>query len=174
MKSYKLIYIVAIIATLSMTCLSCHDKAATPTQEIEQLQRRMQHNLNDMQALESETLPYFFEQYLYCDSLLALQKDINPDHVVEMQILRAYLQQFENEWPGIKKHIDYSLHQLKTLKADIDGNKLNDSLIQSYLLSEKEAADLIHNQTEYFKDRLSKEKDVVDKIKKDLETNIKP
>ena len=159
---------------MSITCNACKDKVATPIGEIEQLQRRMHHNLSDMQALENETLPYFFKEYLYCDSLLICQENINPDHVVEMQILRAYLQQFENEWPSIKKHIDYSLHQLETLKNNIADNKLNDSLIHVYLLSEKEAAELIHNQTEYFKDRLTKERDVVDKIKKELENNIKP
>ncbi len=79
----------------------------------------------------------------------------------EMQLLRAYLQQYEDERDNINENIKYSKLQISNLKYDLKQNLYNDSLREVYLSSEKEAVDMIEAQLDYFLDRFDKQSEFV-------------
>ena len=79
----------------------------------------------------------------------------------EMQLLRAYLQQYEYERDNINEDIEYSKSQISNLKYDLEQSLYNDSLRDVYLRSEEEAVNKIEAQLDYFLDRFEKQSEFV-------------
>ena len=79
----------------------------------------------------------------------------------EMQLLRAYLQQYEDERDNISENIKYSKSQISDLKDDLKQNLYNDSLREVYLSSEEEVVNMIEAQLDYFLDRFEKQSEFV-------------
>ena len=79
----------------------------------------------------------------------------------EMQLLRAYLQQYEDERDNISENIKYSKSQISDLKDDLKQNLYNDSLREVYLSSEEEVVNMIDAQLDYFLDRFNKQSEFV-------------
>ncbi len=88
-----------------------------------------------------------------------LRNNNNPK--IEMQLLRAYLQQYEDERDNIKENIKYSKSQIGDLKDDFRQGLYNDSLREVYLSSEEEAVNVIEAQLDYFLDRFDKQSEFV-------------
>ena len=79
----------------------------------------------------------------------------------EMQLLRAYLQQYEDERDNISENIKYSKSQISDLKSDFRQDLYNDSLREVYLGSEEEVVNMIEAQLDYFLDRFEKQSEFV-------------
>ena len=75
----------------------------------------------------------------------------------EMQLLRAYLQQYEDERVAMKEEISYSKSQLFNLKDDFNNGLYEDTLRDEYLKSEEEALNKIEAKLDYFLDRFKQQ-----------------
>lgn len=82
---------------------------------------------------------------------------VSPERIQDcfdkLNLAQAYLQQFMEVKPTLQRKLDYSKKQLEDLQFDLENEKINDSLFNVYLERETIAADTLHNQLLYFKDR---------------------
>ena len=84
-----------------------------------------------------------------------LRENNNPKP--EMQLLRAYLQQYEDERTIIADDFAYSISQVKDLKDDITKGLYDEEQRDGYLKSEENAAKTLEAKLDYFIDRLEKQ-----------------
>lgn len=84
----------------------------------------------------------------------------------EMQLLRAYLQQYEDERVVIQKEIDYSKNQIMNLKEDLDNNLYDEIQREEYLSSEEKALNTINAKLEYFLERFEEQNNFIKEIEK--------
>ena len=93
-----------------------------------------------------------------------LRNDNNPKP--EMQLLRAYLQQYEDERPSIEEEIKYSKSQLSDLKDDFKNGLYDEKQREEYLASEEKAVKTLNAKLDYFLDRFEKQSDYIKNIEK--------
>lgn len=84
----------------------------------------------------------------------------------EMQLLLAYLQQYEDERDAIEEEIEYSYSQLKNLREDFAEGLYDETQREEYLTSEEKAINTIDAKLDYFLDRFEKQSDFVRNIEK--------
>lgn len=84
----------------------------------------------------------------------------------EMQLLRAYLQQYEDERDVIEEEIEYSYSQLKNLREDFAEGLYDETQREEYLTSEEKAINTIDAKLDYFLDRFEKQSDFIRNIEK--------
>lgn len=93
-----------------------------------------------------------------------LRENNNPKP--EMQLLRAYLQQYEDERVIMENDIDYSFSQLKDLKEDIENGRYDEAQRDEYLKAEEKAAKTLEAKLDYFLDRFKKQREFIKSIEK--------
>ena len=93
-----------------------------------------------------------------------LRNDNNPKP--EMQLVRAYLQQYEDERVIMLEEIEYSKSQLRDLKDDFKKGLYSEAQREEYLTSEEQAVKKINAKLDYFTDRLEKQSVVINDIVK--------
>ncbi len=93
-----------------------------------------------------------------------LRNNNNPK--IEMQLLRAYLQQYEDERLPMKEEINYSKSQLSDLKDDFEKGLYDEAQREEYLASEEKAVKTLNAKLDYFLDRFEKQSDFVKDIEK--------
>lgn len=91
-----------------------------------------------------------------------LRKDNNPKP--EMQLLRAYLQQYEDERIMIQEEMNYSKNQIKNLEEDFKNGLYDKAKREEYLASEEEALNILEAKLDYFIDRFDKQNDFIKSI----------
>lgn len=79
----------------------------------------------------------------------------------EMQLLRAYLQQYEDERDAMKEEIAYTKNQIINLKDDFEKGLYDETLRDEYLKSEEEALNKTEAKLDYFLDRFKQQSDFV-------------
>ena len=79
----------------------------------------------------------------------------------EMQLLRAYLQQYEDERVVIQEEMQYSKSQICNLKDDFNGGLYDASQREEYLNSEEAALNTTEAKLDYFLDRFQKQSDFI-------------
>ena len=84
----------------------------------------------------------------------------------EMQLLRAYLQQYEDERVAMKEEIEYSKNQLANLKDDFKNGLYEETLRDEYLKSEEEALNKTEAKLDYFLDRFKQQSDFIKNAEK--------
>jgi chromosome segregation ATPase len=84
----------------------------------------------------------------------------------EMQLLRAYLQQYEDERVAIERDIEYSYSQINDLKDDIAKGLYDETKRDEYLTSEETAAKTLEAKLDYFIDRFEKQSEFIKTIEK--------
>ena len=84
----------------------------------------------------------------------------------EMQLLRAYLQQYEDERIAMKEEIAYSKSQLSNLKDDFKNGLYEETLREEYLDSEEAALNKTEAKLDYFLDRFKQQSDFIKKTEK--------
>lgn len=84
----------------------------------------------------------------------------------EMQLLRAYLQQYEDERVAIEHDIEYSYSQINDLKDDIAKGLYDETKRDEYLTSEETAAKTLEAKLDYFIDRFEKQSKFIKTIEK--------
>ena len=84
----------------------------------------------------------------------------------EMQLLRAYLQQYEDERIVIEEEMQYSKNQINNLKEDFNEGLYDVSQREEYLSSEESALNTTEAKLDYFLDRFKKQSDFIKVIEK--------
>ena len=79
----------------------------------------------------------------------------------EMQLLRAYLQQYEDERIAIEEEMQYSKNQINNLKEDFNEGLYGASQREEYLSSEETALNTAEAKLDYFLDRFKKQSDFI-------------
>ena len=93
-----------------------------------------------------------------------LRENNNPRP--EMQLLRAYLQQYEDERTIIANDIVYSISQINDLKDDMAKGLYDDAKREEYLKSEENAAKTLEAKLDYFLDRFEKQSEFIKSVEK--------
>ena len=93
-----------------------------------------------------------------------LRENNNPKP--EMQLLRAYLQQYEDERTIIADDFAYSISQVKDLKDDITKGLYDEEQRDGYLKSEENAAKTLEAKLDYFIDRFEKQSEFIKSVEK--------
>ena len=84
----------------------------------------------------------------------------------EMQLLRAYLQQYEDERIAIEEEMQYSKNQINNLKEDFNEGLYDASQREEYLSSEATALNTTEAKLDYFLDRFKKQSDFIKAVEK--------
>ena len=93
-----------------------------------------------------------------------LRNNNNPKP--EMQLLQAYLQQYEDERVAMKQEIIYSQSQVRNLKDDFNNNLYDETQREEYLASEEKAIKTLNAKLDYFLDRFEKQNEMIKNIVK--------
>ncbi len=93
-----------------------------------------------------------------------LRENNNPKP--EMQLLRAYLQQYEDERVAIEEGIKYSYSQIKDLKDDFADGLYDETQRDEYLSSEEKAVKTLEAKLDYFIDRFEKQREYIKTVEK--------
>ena len=141
--------------------VACTSKS--PSGTIDAMQKRVDAVERQVEMLYNQDFTFLVGEYQALDTTIARTKDISK----EMELLQAYLQQFEDQRVVIKENVDYSRKQLSDLKDDI-GNKLyDDSTVLNYINDEETELRLMEAQIKYFQERFDAQKKVVKQLRKE-------
>ena len=145
----------------------CNNQPKTTIEKIDLLKKQVVTDADALQTIASEDLPTLQKDFHYCDSILqyidAEQVKANFD---QLNLTQAYILQFKEVEPVMKKKMDYLLQQLDTLNSDAESSYLPDSLVLIYLGTETKVADTLHAQVDYFKDSFRNCQKALDQMKK--------
>ena len=159
-------FIIALFLAIAFSACQSNQSAIS---EINKLQQQIATDSKELDKLESKDFVELQKNYHYCDSMLQYAPSEQIDSYFQtLNLAQAYLLQFDEVRPIMAKKFDYSKSQLESLKKDIKSNYINDSLANVYLNSEKQAADTLHAQVSYFKERFDGQKDELKKLKETL------
>lgn len=145
-----------IAALFAVTFVGCNTKSAapTPTERLSILQQQVENDIAAVQDIETNDFANLKASFMAIDTDLSA---VNPDDIQtyydKLNLAQAYLQQFMQVGPSLKYKLDYSKKQLADLQYDLDNGFVDDSLFSVYLERETIAADTLHEQILYFKDR---------------------
>ena len=158
----------ALTFFIALSFCACQNPSVSS--EIKKLQKRTEADMNELQNIEKEYYTKVNDDYRFCDSMLQfVPKEKIEECFNTLNLAQAYLIQFHEVKPIMKKKFDYSQQQLESLLNDISTNYINDSLAKVYLFDEQKVADTLHEQILYFKDRLSSQEKELNKLKETLQ-----
>lgn len=158
MKTFvKTAFILVVFAVFAFN--GCTNKTATQTtptsaERLANLQQQVENDIVAVKDFEANDFKNLRTSFMRIDSELG---SIDPQKVQgyyeKLNLAQAYLQQFLEVSPSLKSKLDYSKKQLGDLQFDLENDRINDSLFNVYFERETIAADTLHNQIVYFKDR---------------------
>ena len=148
--------------------IGCTNKPSTPSpaERLENLQQQVDNDIVAYQNFEANDFENLRTSFIRIDSELG---SIAPQEVQsyyeKLNLAQAYLQQFLEVKTSLKNKLDYSKKQLTDLQYDLENAMINDSLFSVYFERETIAADTLHNQILYFKDRFGSCQKELDALK---------
>lgn len=158
MKTFvKTAFILVVFAVSAFN--GCTNNTATQTtqtsaERLANLQQQVENDIVAVKDFEANDFKNLRTSFMRIDSELG---SIDPQKVQgyyeKLNLAQAYLQQFLEVSPSLKSKLDYSKKQLGDLQFDLENERINDSLFNVYFERETIAADSLHNQIVYFKDR---------------------
>ena len=116
-----------------------------------------------MEKLYNKDFNYLVKQYQALDTTVALTQNIQD----EMDLLRAYLQQFETQRVAIVQGAAYSRKQLSDLQDDINNNIYDEETTSKYIKDEEKELRMMEAQIKYFQEKFDAQKEVVKKLRKE-------
>ena len=122
------------------------------TKQLEQIEKKY--------VKADESFNSLVEQCMDLDEFLRNENNPKP----EMQLLRAYLQQYEDERDSIIAEIKYSYKQLSDLKDDFEKGLYDENQRNEYLSSEENAVKMLNAKLDYFIDRFEKQSEFIKQI----------
>ena len=122
------------------------------TKQLEQIEKK--------HVKADESFNSLVEQCMDLDEFLRNENNPKP----EMQLLRAYLQQYEDERDSIIAEIKYSYKQLSDLKDDFEKGLYDENQRNEYLSSEENAVKMLNAKLDYFIDRFEKQSEFIKQI----------
>ena len=152
------------MAFLLLAC-SCQSKK-DPMQQLQNQLKKDGVSLNELQGKYQDRLQADFH---WCDSMLQyVPADQVDAYFEDLNLAQAYLSQFNEMLPIMRRDLAYIQQQLNSLQSDLDTHYISDSLGMVYLNDEMASADTLHNRVLYFQDRLSSQDKTVQSIKKSI------
>ena len=115
------------------------------------------------ELIYNQDFNYLVGEYQALDTTVARTKDIHQ----EMELLQAYLQQFETQRVLIKEGAQFSRKQLSDLKDDVTNNLYDEETTQKYIQDEENELRMMEAQIEYFKEKFDGQKAVVKQLRKE-------
>lgn len=157
-------YLKALLVGLLLA--GCQTAPTTDLEKVEALKKQVQTDAQTLEQLKTNEFVQLERDFLAYDSLLQYMHPETVDEVFQdLQLTKAYIEQFKMEQPNIKADIDSTLYRLNCLSKDIASHYLSDSLASVYIDDESQHAEVLNNQVDYFKDRLGKCQDELKTLK---------
>lgn len=135
----------------------------TPSRQIDAMQKRVDAVERQVETLYNQDFDYLVREYQALDTTLALTKDIQN----EMELLQAYLQQFETQRIVLKEAADYSRKQLSDLQDDVNNNLYDEETTSQYIKDEEQELHIMEAQIKYFQEKFDEQKKVVKQLRKE-------
>ena len=127
------------------------------------MQKRVDAVERQVEVLYNQDFDFLVKEYQALDTTVARTKDIRE----EMQLLQAYLQQFENQNAVIKENVEFSRKQLSDLDDDIKNKILDEETAWQYTQEEEKVLDVMEAQIRYFQEKFDAQKEVVKQLRKE-------
>ena len=141
--------------------VACRNES--PSGQIKSMQKRVDAVERRVEVLYNQDFKYLIDEYKALDSTVARTKDIQ----LEMELLKAYLQQFENQRDIIKEDVEFSRKQLSDLKHDVKKHVYDDETTSQYIQDEEAALHMMEAQINYFQEKFDAQKEVVKQLRKE-------
>lgn len=147
----KTYFIICLVALQLMA--GCRPK--TDIDRIDALKEQVTQDVKTLNDLNANTFIQLQKDFVSCDSSLRFlsEKEVEAAFT-KLQLVDAYIQQFNKTYPVMQAEMDSSLTRLELLRTDAETHYLPDSLVASYLEDETRQVEKLNSQVEYFKDRL--------------------
>ena len=143
---------------LTVTCTS-----KSPSGQIVSMQKRVTVAEQQLETLYNQDFNTLVKAYEELDTTVARTKDIR----YEMELLQAYLQQFEYERTVMQSEIDFSRKQLSDLQDDIKNHQIDSKMISQYIQDEEKALHTLEAQIRYFQEKFNQQDEVVKQLRKE-------
>lgn len=127
------------------------------------MQKRVDAVERSVETLYNQDFNYLVGEYQALDTTIARTKDIRK----EMELLQAYLQQFESQSVVIKNGVEISRQQLSDLKDDIANNLYDEETVSKYIQDEENELRTMEAQVKYFQEKFDAQKKVVKQLRKE-------
>lgn len=141
--------------------VACTSKS--PSGQIGSMQKRVTRVERSVESLYNNDFDYLVKAYQALDTTVARKKDI----VSEMELLQAYLQQFETQRKVILKNVAYSRQQLSDLNEDVKANIYDEPTLKKYINDEERELKMMEAQIKYFQEKFDAQKEVVKRLRKE-------
>ena len=135
----------------------------TPSRQIDAMQKRVDEVERQVEVLYNQDFNELVKEYQALDTTVARTKDIYD----EMDLMQAYLQQFESQRVVIKENVKFSRQQLSDLKEDIKNNLYDEATTAKYIKDEEAELRMMEAQIKYFQEKFDAQKEVVKQLRKE-------
>ena len=141
--------------------VACTSKS--PSGTIDAMQKRVDDIEHRVEVLYNQDFNELVGDYQALDTTIAMTENISE----EMELLQAYLQQFETQRVVIVENAKFSRKQLSDLKEDIENNLYDEETKAQYIKDEDDEIRIMEAQLEYFKEKFDAQKAVVKQLRKE-------
>lgn len=135
----------------------------TPSRQIDAMQKRVDAVERQVEVLYNQDFNDLIKDYQALDTTIARTKDIYN----EMNLMQAYLQQFESQRVVIKENVKFSRQQLSDLQDDIKNNLYDEATTAKYIQDEEAELRMMEAQIKYFQEKFDAQKEVVKQLRKE-------
>ncbi len=141
--------------------MACTDKS--PSGQISAMQKRVDAVERQVEDIYNQDFNFLVGEYQALDTTVARTKDISQ----EMELLQAYLQQFEDQHVALLEGAKFSRKQLSDLKSDVENNIYDETTTSKYIKDEETELRMMEAQVKYFREKFDEQKKVVKKLRKE-------
>ena len=141
--------------------VACKDKS--PSGQIGDMQKRVDEVERQVEVLYNQDFDYLVKAYQELDTTVAMTKNIQD----EMELLQAYLQQFEYQSDVIKENVKFSRKQLSDLQKDVKKKLYDEETTSKYIHDEEVELSQMEAQIKYFQEKFDAQKEVVKRLRKE-------
>ena len=141
--------------------VACTDKS--PSGTIDDMRKRVDEVERQTEVLYNQDFDFLVKEYQALDTTVAMTRDIS----YEMELLQAYLQQFESQRLVIQEDVAFSRKQLSDLKDDIKNKLYDEETTAQYIEDEEVALHRMEAQIKYFQEKFDEQKEVVKQLRKE-------
>ena len=127
------------------------------------MQTRVDRVERQVETLYNQDFSFLIGEYQALDTTVARTKDIYE----EMELLQAYLQQFEDQRVVLLENTKFSRKQLSDLKDDVENNVYDEKTTSKYIQDEEKELHMMEAQIKYFQEKFDAQKKVVKQLRKE-------
>lgn len=127
------------------------------------MQKRVDAVERQVEDIYNQDFNYLIGEYQALDTTVARTKDISQ----EMELLQAYLQQFEDQRVALLEGTKLSRKQLSDLKSDVENDLYDEKTTSRYINDEETELRMMEAQVKYFQEKFDEQKKVVKQLRKE-------